>query len=92
MKQGIDIAQLQKKTVQFLHRYHVIIFVLTVIGGLSLATFMINQSITDTTTDQPAATTQNFDQDTMNKIKALRKTSDEPAPLSLPDGRVNPFI
>jgi hypothetical protein len=91
MKQGISMTQLIKSLSHFLHRYHVLIFVLTVIGGLSLATFMINQAINTSSEAAPIETNESFDKETMEKIKALR-TSDEPAPLTLPAGRVNPFI
>ena len=92
MQQSLNLTQIQKSAGQFLHRYHVLIFVLTVIGGLSLATFMINQAIN--TAQPPATTTEGvggFDNDTMDKVKSLRKPTEDPDPLVLPNGRVNPF-
>lgn len=92
MQQSLNLSQIQKSASQLLHRYHIIIFVLTVIGGLSLATFMINQAINSAAaTAQTTDSVGNFDKPTMDKIKALRTTDEAPDPLSLPSGRVNPF-
>lgn len=92
MQQSLNLSQLGKSASRFLHRYHVLIFVLTVIGGLSLATFMINQAINNAAAAQTTPETiGGFDKATMEKIKGLRKPTDEPEPLNLPSGRVNPF-
>ncbi len=92
MKQNLSLGQIQTSINQFLHRYHVLIFVLTVIGGLSLATFMLNQAVNTPQTNAPTSESAGgFDTETMNKIKSLRGTTDAPEPLNLPNGRVNPF-
>lgn len=92
MQQSLNLHQIQQSLSHFLHRYHVLVFVFTVIGGLSLATFMINQAInTPSTQSTTAETTGNFDKATMEKIKALRKTDEAPKQLVLPTGRANPF-
>lgn len=93
MKQSsLSLTQVKSSLLQFLHRYHVLLFVLTVIGGLSLATFMINQVINIPVSSDTQSTTESFDKETMNKVKTLRKPDEAPAPLVLPSGRVNPFI
>lgn len=92
MQQSLNLSQITKALSHFLHRYHILIFVLTVIGGLSLATFMINQAINTAPAADPVADiTGGFDKDTMAKIKSLRKAGEAPDPLTLPNGRVNPF-
>ena len=45
MKADLSLPQLTAAMSRFLHRYHVVIFVLTVVGGLALANFMLNQAI-----------------------------------------------
>lgn len=75
-----------------LHRYHVLLFVITAIGGLSFATFMINQTVNKPADSTSQSTTETFDKDTIEKVKKLRKPNEAPAPLSLPSGRINPFI
>jgi hypothetical protein len=93
MKQSsISLTQIKSGVLQFLHRYHVLLFVLTAIGGLSLATFMINQTINGPADTTIQSTNESFDKETMDKVKSLRKPDEAPAPLVLPEGRVNPFI
>lgn len=94
MKQGssLSLSQLSAMLVHFLHRYHVLLFVLTAVGGLSIATFLINQTINTPSESTIQSGTQTFDKETMEKVKSLRKPTEAPAPLELPAGRINPFI
>lgn len=92
MKADINIQQLSKTISHFLHRYHVILFVLSVIGGLALATFMINQSINERSADQPATGIEKFDATTIEKINKLNPSSTQSTPFTLPSGRTNPFM
>jgi hypothetical protein len=93
MKQSsLSLAQVKTGMLHFLHRYHVLLFVLTVIGGLSFATFMINQTINAPVDTSGTETDETFDKETMDKVRTLRKPNEAPAPLVLPSGRVNPFI
>lgn len=92
MQQSLNLNQITKSFSRTLHRYHVLIFVLVVIGGLSLATFMLNQAINSAPAADPTTdTTGGFDKATMEKIESLRKPGDAPDPFVLPEGRVNPF-
>ena len=92
MKTDISTQQLGKALSHFLHRYHVILFVLSVIGGLALATFMINQSINERAAEQPPAGIDKFDTATIDKINKLNRSSTEATPFVLPAGRTNPFM
>lgn len=78
--------------VRILHRYHVIIFVLTVIGGLSVATFMLSQAVNTPAAVPTTSTNNGFDTATIDKINNLRKVTDSTASLVLPSGRTNPFV
>lgn len=75
---------------RFLHRYHVLIFTIFVLGGLSVATFMLYRATTEA---QSATSTapSTFDQKTIDRIGKLRSANDTPAPINLPTGRTNPF-
>lgn len=75
----------------FMHRYHVIVFAVVVVGGLSIATFLLYQAATTAAspTTQPSAT--NFDKTTISRISKLQGAGDAPTPLILPPGRTNPF-
>jgi len=87
---SLSFAQLNRMASQFLHRFHVILFVVFVIGGLSLATLFLSQAITKQGTVAPTASDPPFDTATMLKIENLRTTSDQ-SNLNPPSGRTNPF-
>ncbi len=91
MKSDINLKQLTKGFSGFVHRYHVLIFTLTVVGGLSVATFLLYHVVSTTqATETPQNPTQ-FDNTTMKKIDALRSPNDPAPPLQKPSGRTNPF-
>ncbi len=92
MQLSLSLPQIKTNILRFLHRYHILLFVLTVVGGLSLATFMINQAINAPIDAAGQSSAESFDKDTMEKVRKLRKPNEAPAPLVLPSGRVNPFI
>jgi hypothetical protein len=90
MKSDLSLQQLNRGIVHFLHRYHVLIFTFFVLGGLSVATFMLYRATTEaqsTTSTTPST----FDQKTIDRIGKLRSASDAPEPINLPAGRTNPF-
>ncbi len=76
---------------QFMYRYHVIIFFLVVVGGLSAATFVLYQTVISSQSGESTTTNTTFDTETIEKIKGLRSASDASTPLVLPAGRTNPF-
>ncbi len=89
---NINFKQLTTQAVQFLHRYHVVIFTFFAIGGLAIATFMLNIAISGSSSSEPPTAAQRFDAETMEKIKELNKAGEDNSEFSLPSGRTNPFI
>lgn len=91
MKAEINLEQITRGISHFLHRFHVLIFVITILGGLAVATFMLYNVILSTapSSTQPPPTT--FDKDTIKKVETLRDNNDTPSPLIKPEGRTNPF-
>lgn len=90
MKSDLSLQQVNRGVVHFLHRYHVLIFTFFVLGGLSVATFMLYRATTEaqsTTSTTPST----FDQKTIDRIGKLRSASDAPTSIDLPAGRTNPF-
>lgn len=83
--------QIAKSVSQFLHRFHVILFVLLVVGGLATATFLLFEIVNNNTPPEPIPSTSSFDQETIDKIRGLRTPSDGRTDLELPNGRTNPF-
>jgi hypothetical protein len=78
----------------FMYKHHFVLFVIAVIGSMSVVVFLINQSLqnsTDTSSITESTSVQ-FDQKTIDQVNNLQSTSDQ-KPLDLPsDKRVNPFI
>lgn len=83
--------QISRSISQFMHRYHVIIFVLLVVGGLSAATFALYQTVESSKSARTDTPNTTFDTKTIEKIKDLRSADDASTPLVLPPGRTNPL-
>lgn len=92
MKADLSISQFTKSISRALHRYHVVIFALVVMGSLSFATYKLYQATAST----PAASEQKtepvgFDKQTIEKVNKLRASGEAGKPLTKPTGRTNPF-
>ena len=75
---------------KFLWRFHVIIYSVAVIGGLSIAIFLLSGLLS--ISSEPAPTSSaTFDKKTMKIIKDFRTSASGNEPLALPAGRSNPF-
>lgn len=76
----------------FLQRYHLIIFIVVVIGLLIFVMFQINSIIQSSSSDNATApVSQKFDQTTMDKIRNLHSSGNSTEPLKL-TGRYSPFV
>lgn len=79
----------------FFGRFHLVLYVIVVGGGLAVAVFFIYQIIIQATDisiadSQPVST---FDQATIEKLESLNASADNIKPLELPENqRVNPFV
>ena len=90
----ISTANIKNKIAVILHRYHVMIFVIFILGGLVFVVFLLNNIIVQSGNSggYTPETTTTFDQKTIERIEQL-KTRDEPAAeLDLSGGRTNPFV
>ena len=89
-------ASLKTAFSHFLGRFHMLIFTIIVLGGLTVCMFLINGIISQTgnsSNTSDATPTQDFDQATIDRIKQLHTAGDSSsAPLNLPSGRINPFV
>lgn len=94
MKNSPSVSQLGSIVAHFIGRYHVIIFSLTVVIGVSAAVLLLNGLIElSSGTDHPVSTTQAFDRETIEKIDNLTPANQtQGSSLSLPSGRINPFV
>lgn len=90
----IKLPSLSKLFSKFLNRYHIVTFVVLVLGGLALITFslysiILSSSDADTALDTGSSA---FDQTTIDKVKSLNRSGSSLQPLQHPSGsRTNPF-
>lgn len=75
---------------KFLWRFHVMIYSIAVIGGLSIAIFILSGLLSISSEPAPASSAT-FDKKTMKIIKDFRTSASGNEPLTLPAGRSNPF-
>lgn len=89
-----DIGNIKKILIAFVKRYHLVVFVVTVVLLLSVAVLLLNTIVSKASGEDavaPNGASSNFDQATIDRIKEL-KTSNQPSePLDLSKGRINPF-
>lgn len=91
MKIDPSLKQAIRTFSHFMHRYHVTLFVIVVLGGLSVATFLLYQVATAAASPDSKVPATSFDKATIERISKLHGADDTPAPLALPPGRTNPF-
>lgn len=88
-------AKLFTPMLNALDRYHLTIFIVVLVGGLSTAVLILNSTIqqsSDITGYTSIANGSSFDQVTIDRLKQLRTSSDPAPAFTLPPGRTNPFI
>lgn len=94
MNLNLSLDSIKKMFSTFLHRFHVIIFVVIVLGGVAISIFILNNIVilsTDTSEYTPS-TTATFDQETIERVKNLKTSDQSGDELDLSKGRVNPFV
>lgn len=98
MKNNINLrlssVAIKQWFVNFLHRFHVMLFVVIVLGGLIAVTLMLNNIIVrsaDTSTQTNGSGAASFDDATIKRIENL-KTSGQGSDFTLPPGRTSPFV
>lgn len=79
---------------RLLHRFHILLFSIFILGMLIVAVYLLNQLLI--TSDQAngytaQANNASFDTATINRLNQLHSVTDPSTPLSLPAGRINPF-
>lgn len=89
---NISIPPLKTAVIHFLHRFHLVLFVVVVIGSLAYAILSVSSVLEQSAKDDLSQTpSSQFDATTIDRINQL-KTSDEDSSMTLPDGRTNPFV
>jgi hypothetical protein len=92
---SISLTSIKKAFIKFLQRFHVILFVIVVVGGTAIVIFILNGVIIRSSeSDGYTSNTNNtsFDKATMKRIEELKTRDQNDNSAVLPSGRTNPFV
>lgn len=95
MNFNLSLTSIKKALITFLHRFHVVLFVVIVLGGTAMVIFILNGIvIRSSESDGYTSNTNNttFDQATIQRIEELKTRDQTDDSASLPSGRTNPFV
>lgn len=95
MNVNISLGSIQKAIVNFLHRFHVMVFAFTVLVGLIFIVYLLyNVVISSTETEglTPETTSTTFDKDTIKRINELKSRDQSDDSIDFSQGRTNPFV
>lgn len=89
-----QVYMLLKNIRSFLGLHHAVIFVSIIGLLLPYAAYSLYDVIASppSVTNTPTSAIDEFDQDTINKIKSLRDSSSGDTSVTLPSPRPNPFV
>jgi hypothetical protein len=91
----ISLQTIKAPVVAFLHRFHIILFVVLSIGSLAVAILLLNTIIASSGESNGYVSTSNnasFDQKTIDQINQLKATGENSSPALPQTGRTNPFV
>lgn len=95
MNMNLSFATIKKAINAFLHRFHVMIFVIIVLGGVIVVILLLNgviQRSGESGDYTPRKSSASFDQATIKKIEDLKTRDQSSGKLDLSHGRSNPFV
>lgn len=92
---NLSLPALNRFIVGVLHRFHLIIFAVVVLGGLVISVLLLNDIVNQSSESgdyvAPSANTT-FDQKTIDQIEQLKTPGQSGDSLNLSQGRTNPFV
>lgn len=94
MNKAGNIKNINFKKIAGIRRFHMVIFIVAVVVGLTVAILMLNAVVEKTNGSQNPtgnSMTSSFDQSTINRIKGLKTVDDPSDPLDFSKGRISPF-
>ncbi len=90
---SISAGQIRQLFGGILNRFHLLIFCLTVIIGVSIAIFMFSRLLSSSSDpDLTQAQSINFDEETIKRIENFNTSTSSEDTFSLPPGRINPLV
>lgn len=95
MKNNVSINTSPAAVSKLLHRYHVVLFTVLILGGVAAMMFMVSRTIT-TSTDTSALEQQSqiaapFDKTTIDQLEQLENTGRSDELRFAPNQRRSPF-
>ena len=91
---NLSLQSLKKTVIAFLHRFHIVLFVIIILGGLAMVILLLNDVVIRSGQSDgytPDNSNTSFDQSTIKKIQELNANGQTDTPL--PTGvRTNPFV
>lgn len=91
----ISLDSIKKPLINLLKRYHIILFVVLVIGGLGAAVLLLNNTISKSGQDSGYVSNANstgFDKDTIERVNQLKSRDQNNNTINFDKGRTNPFV
>lgn len=91
----ISLDSIKKPLGHILRRYHVVLFVVLVIGGLGAAILILNNTINQSGLDDGYVSTANsttFDKATIERVNQLKSRDQNSETIDFSKGRTNPFV
>jgi predicted PurR-regulated permease PerM len=88
-----DLTSIFGPLKSFFAKHHPVIVISAILLLLALAIFLLYSllAVANSTETNAPSTIQNFDKQTIDKIKQLHDSGDTPEPIVFPSPRVNPF-
>jgi hypothetical protein len=89
-----NMGNINLSSLSNLRRFHMVIFIVFVVIGLSAAILLLNGIVaktSDPTVSSETGAQASFDQTTINRIKELKAASEPSAPIDFSQGRISPF-
>jgi len=91
---NMTVGSLFKPLIRMFTRFHLTIFIVFIVAGLSYAVLLLNDMFIDTSDTNgytPPNDTGSIDQATLDRIKQLHTSDEAVSPLTQSGGRTNPF-
>lgn len=90
----ISLPVIKEEVARFLGRYHYLIFFVFIVSGLSVAIFVLNQTIIASDDADGYTSTTNtvqLDTATVDKLRELRSNDETSSQLDFGSDRISPF-
>lgn len=91
----ISLTSIKQPLVNFLHRFHIIVFVIVALGSLAASVFFLYGIVISSGESNGYSSSSNnatFDQATIDQINKLKTHDESQSSTPPPTGRINPFV